>query len=348
MPVKTIDCDMLISVNNVSIIDVRSPKEFFQGHIFAAHNIPLFENEEREEVGKAYKQRGREDAIELGLKIVGSKLHEFISRTKKISPEKKIIIHCWRGGMRSESFAWLLNLAGFEVYKLHKGYKAYRNFVLQTFEKKIQIIILGGMTGSRKSEILKSIADAGEQIIDLESLANHKGSAFGQIGMHPQPTQEQFENNLSHALNKLDVTKPIWVEDESHAVGLVRIPNALFSQMREAPVVKIEVSKEERVKHLINGYASAPYGELKNALEKIQKRLGGLNTSLALDALEKKDFAAVASLSLEYYDKAYNFGLAKRSPYNIYNLALEKISDKENANKIIEYAYNNITYRKRS
>ena len=345
MPVKSMSSDVLISVNNVPIIDVRSPKEFSQGHIFGAHNIPLFENEERAEVGKTYKIRGKEAAIELGLKFVGPKLYNFIFETKKISPEKNIIIHCWRGGMRSESFAWLLDLAGFIVCKIDKGYKAYRNFVLQTFDKKFQIIILGGMTGSGKSEILKSIAEAGEQIIDLESIANHKGSAFGQIGMDPQPTQEQFENNLSYALNKLDFNKPIWMEDESNAVGHVRIPNALFMQMRNAAVVNLEVNKEERIKHLVNGYAHAPFEELKLALEKIQKRLGGLNTTLALEALEKKDFYTVVLLSLEYYDKAYNFGLSKRTPTNIHNLAVEKIDAKENTNKIIEHAYRNIINR---
>jgi tRNA 2-selenouridine synthase len=345
MPVKTIEADMLISMGNIPLVDVRSPKEFLHGHIFGAFNIPVFENEEREEIGKAYKIKGKEDAIALGLKRVGPKLHQFISEAKKISPEKIIIVHCWRGGMRSGSFAWLLDLAGFKVYQLHKGYKAYRNFVLQSFEKKIRLIVLGGMTGSGKSEILKSIRDSGEQILDLEFIANHKGSAFGQIGMNPQPTQEQFENNLAYELHKLNPDKLIWVEDESHSVGQVWLPNSLYSQMRESCVLKIDLNKEERLNHLVKGYSSAPLEELKNAIEKIQKRLGGLNTSLALEALDKKDFYRAAALSLEYYDKAYNFGLSKRPKANIYNLALEKISPSKNAKQIIDYAYNNIVNR---
>lgn len=348
MPVNTIHTDMLISMDHIPIIDVRSPKEFQHGHIFSAHNIPLFENAERVEVGKAYKIKGKDDAVQLGLKIVGPKLEHFISEAKKISPQKEIIVHCWRGGMRSESFAWLLNIAGFSVYKLANGYKAYRNFVLKKFEKKFQIIVLGGMTGSGKSELLKCIADAGEQIIDLEKIASHKGSAFGQVGMGPQPTQEQFENNLAHALYKIDLNKPVWFEDESHAIGQVWTPDVLFKQMREAPVVKIEVGNETRVNQLVKEYSLAPISELKNAIEKIRKRLGGLNTELALEALDKKDFHSAASLSLSYYDKAYHFGLSKRPTSNIYPLPLENISTYENANKIINYAYTNIINRNRS
>lgn len=327
--------DFLSKIKYLSIIDVRSPVEYEKGHIPGAINIPIFDNDERAEVGTMYKQVGRDKAILLGLRIVEDKLIDFVKKAKKIAPEKKVLIHCWRGGMRSERFAGLLEKAGFEVYILERGYKAYRNFFLESFEQKADILILGGMTGSGKTEVLQYLSKSGHQVLNLEEIANHKGSAFGHLGQELQPTTEQFHNDISVVWHQFDLNKTIWIEDESQAIGTVRIPEPLFSQMRKSPVIKIELSREIRAKRLVKEYAMFDNEKLKKVILKIEKRLGGLNTNNSLNALEKHDYLAVADITLRYYDKAYNYGLSKRSPDSIFPIRLEKDNPYQNA-KLIE------------
>ncbi len=286
-----------------------------------------------------YKQAGRDKAILLGQKIAEPKLAWFVKEAKNIAPEKKVLIHCWRGGMRSEKFAEFLEKAGFEAYTLERGYKAYRNFILECLEQEANILILGGMTGSGKTEVLHYLAKSGHQVLNLEEIANHKGSAFGHLGQKTQPTTEQFHNNLSVAWNKFDFNKPIWIEDESQAIGTVRIPEPLFLQMRKSPVLKIELSREIRAKRLVREYAKFDNQQLKKVILKIEKRLGGLNTKNAIDALEKRDYPTVADITLIYYDKAYNFGLSKRIPDSVFPIRLEKDDPYQNA-KLIEQFVN--------
>ena len=237
--------------------------------------------------------------------------------------------------MRSERFAGLLEKAGFEVYILERGYKAYRNFFLESFEQKANVLILGGMTGSGKTEVLQHLAKSGHQVLNLEEIANHKGSAFGHLGQEMQPTTEQFHNDISVVWHKFDLTKTIWIEDESQAIGTVRIPEPLFLQMRKSPVIKIELSREIRAKRLVKEYAMFDNEQLKKVILKIEKRLGGLNTNNSLNALEKHDYLAVADITLRYYDKAYNYGLSKRSPDSIFPIRIEKDDPYQNA-KLIE------------
>jgi tRNA 2-selenouridine synthase len=184
------------------LIDVRSPAEFARAHIPNAHSLPLFNDEERAKVGTMYKQMSPEAALLKGLEIVGPKMSGFVKKAIKWSPDRKVIVHCWRGGKRSGSVAWLLKFAGFDVLTIEGGYKNYRQTVLQSFDNQLlkNMIILGGKTGSGKTYILKELEKRGEQIIDLEGLANHKGSAFGWIGENQQPTTEHFENLLHDAL----------------------------------------------------------------------------------------------------------------------------------------------------
>jgi len=176
----------------VALIDVRTPAEFEKGHIPAAFNVPLFSNEERVKVGTTYKQVGREEAILLGFDLTGSKWSGFIKRALEISPDKKIAVHCWRGGMRSGAMAWALDLYGFEVFVIKGGYKSYRRWAHQQFDRQYPLCILGGMTGSGKTKILHKLSLAGEQVIDLEDLAQHQGSSYGTMNKLVQPTQEQF------------------------------------------------------------------------------------------------------------------------------------------------------------
>jgi tRNA 2-selenouridine synthase len=298
--------EFLVAAAKRPVVDVRSPAEFEKGHIPGAFNIPLFSNEERARVGTAYKKQNKEQAILLGLEIVGSRLADFVRQAGPLSRDKKILVHCWRGGMRSSSFAWLMNTAGIEASTLKGGYKAYRHFVQKNFEKPLQLIVLGGETGSGKTDILKQIALQGEQMLDLEGFAHHKGSSFGALGQLPQPSAEEFENHLSEMLEKMDRSKRIWLEDESKSIGRVFIPPALWTQMKAAPQLRIQVPKSIRIGRLLAEYGNFTTAELEAAIVRIQKRLGGLATQQCLAALAAGELAVVADLTLTYYDKAYN------------------------------------------
>lgn len=318
------------------IIDVRSPGEFERGHIVGAVNIPLFENHERAEVGTRYKKVGKESAFLLGLDIVGTKLSGFVKKANKIAPEKEVLVHCWRGGMRSGSFATLLSSAGMKVSLLVGGYKSYRNFILDEFRKPLNIIVLGGKTGSGKTEILHELEKQGEQILDLEGLANHKGSAFGMLGQAPQPMTEHFENMLYEKLSKLDTSRRIWIEDESKNVGCCNIPDGLWQQMRVANVAFIDVKKEIRIERLMNEYAQFSFEELKKATDRIAKRLGGQQHKDALEALVQGDFSVGTDIALHYYDKTYLHGLSKREPSKVTTFEVTENNPTATATQLIE------------
>ncbi|MBN1950827.1 MAG: tRNA 2-selenouridine(34) synthase MnmH [Bacteroidales bacterium] len=326
----------------VPIIDVRSPGEHEKGHIPGAKNIPLFTNEERAEVGTMYVQISREDALELAYKFVNPKLDWFGEESLKVAPEKVVAVHCWRGGMRSRSFAEHLDARGFsQVYLLQGGYKAYRNFMLDYFESPFRLRILGGYTGSGKTYILKELQEMGEQVVDLEGVANHKGSVFGGFGEASQPTVEQYENNLLAAFWPLDLNVPIWLEDESHRIGKVTMPLALYRKIREQRLYFIDVPKELRAKHLVGEYAVHEKEDLARAINSIHKRLGGQSTMLALEHLEKNEFFEVAMLTLQFYDKAYHKGMSKRDQEKVFSLELTGIDPASNAREILQFVQEN-------
>lgn len=329
--------DFIELSSKLPVLDVRTPSEFEQGHIPGAHNLPLFSDDERAEIGTLYTQKSRDASIKRGLEIVGPKMRDFVDEAEKIISDHKVLVHCWRGGMRSESMAWLLGFSGFSPQTLEGGYKAFRNYVLDIFKKPWPIIILGGMTGSGKTEVLHHLKAMGEQVIDLEGLANHKGSAFGALGEDPQPTNEHFENELAMKLHDLDENRPIWLEDESIHIGKNILPKELHQQMRSALVIEMKVPLDERVKHLVNVYSQFPVEGLMASVEKIKRRLGGLRTKQVLQALQEKDFASVAKMALSYYDKTYTYGLNQRATETVYPLPLTSIDHEDNAGKILDY-----------
>ncbi len=293
------------------IIDVRSPGEYEHAHIPGALSLPLFINEERAEIGTIYKQRGRVKAVQRGLEIVGPKLGGFAKFALALKSDN-ILIHCWRGGMRSSSMAWLLEQVGIECSLLTGGYKSYRGHVLKSFEKPLKIVLLGGYTGSGKTDLLKILKDSDEQVLDLEGIACHKGSAFGAIGQGDQPSGEYFENLLSLEVEALDGEKVVWIEDESRNVGKVFIPEPLWKQMRVSPLVKVEASFETRLDRLMRDYGCYSVDLLSASIKKIEKRLGYDKCKLALEACENGDIRSAAQISLLYYDKAYGSQLETR------------------------------------
>ena len=277
MPVQKINIDEFLSLaKQYPVLDVRSPGEFVYAHIPQAFSLPLFTDEERKQVGTAYKQQSRETAIKIGLDFFGVKMRKMVEDTESIVSRfsltgeissatnngqretGNVLIHCWRGGMRSAAVAWLLDLYGFKVYLLAGGYKVYRKWVLAQFEKDYNFHIIGGYTGSGKTLLVHELIKQHKTVVDLEGLANHKGSAFGAVDDKPQPAQEMFENMLAEALaqsavhsgqcakdakgslpianSSLPTAQGIWLEDESQRIGNLQIPMPLWYTMRKAPV----------------------------------------------------------------------------------------------------------------
>jgi len=308
---------------NIPLVDVRTPLEFMQGHIPGAFNIPIFSNEERVMVGTTYKQQSREAAILLGFDLTGSKWSGFIREALEIAPQKKLAVHCWRGGMRSGAMAWALSLYGFEVYIITGGYKNFRRWTLGQFQKSWNVCILGGMTGSGKTKILQEIRQLEEQVIDLEDLAQHQGSSFGSMNKLVQPTQEQFENNFALELHQMDQRKRLWVEDESVTIGKRVIPFEFFKQMRSAVLINLITPLEQRVASLVETYGKLHPEFLIECTERVKKRLGPEQTRDAIQAIKDGRIADFVRLLLVYYDKNYLKGIQKRDPLTIFPIDCE-------------------------
>ena len=295
------------------ILDVRAPAEFAQGHQPGAISLPLFSDEERAYIGTAYKRVSQEQAVHLGLKYFGPKMADMAKQAKKLAPGREVRLHCWRGGMRSQAVQWLLELSGFTVHLLDGGYKAYRQAVLATLAQPRQWWVLGGPTGSGKTEVLHQLAAAGQPVLDLEGLACHKGSSFGGIGQPAAPTQEQFENNLAVALAQLPAHAPAWLEDESRQIGRLVLPGNLYDELRAAPCYVLNTPRAERITRLAAEYGPTQDPALLGAaIERLRKRLGGLATRDALAAVEAGNFELMVALVLDYYDKAYDYGMEQR------------------------------------
>jgi len=322
------------------VIDVRTPAEFASGHIPGAVNLPLFSNEERAVVGTTYKQVGRNKAILDGLKFVGPHLHELAKEGMALAEtgaaqKKPLLVHCWRGGMRSSSMAWLLNMMEVQTRTLRRGYKGFRNHVLQTFTLPFHFIVLGGKTGSAKTQVLKALQNHGQQVVDLEGLAHHRGSAFGAIGQKSTVTQEQFENELAVQLRAFDAEKPIWIEDESRHVGRSVIPLGVWEKMRSANVLYLDIPQQVRAQYLLSQYGFQDEVDfLGQAFVDIRKRLGDVNYHEAMAALGDQDLAKAGKIALDYYDRAYEYGLGKRDPATICRINIDSI-DMESMAKIL-------------
>ena len=370
MPIQKLAIEQFLELaQQYPVLDVRSPGEFSHAHIPGAYSLPLFNDEERKVVGTTYKQQSREAAIKIGLDYFGVKMKGMVEEAEKIVggwklevskdqrtssnlqiPTSNILVHCWRGGMRSSAVAWLLDLYGFKVYLLSGGYKAYRKWVLAQFEKEYNFTIIGGYTGSGKTPVLHELQKQGKNIIDLEALANHKGSAFGALGEKPQPGQEMFENLLSQSLHDtgywiLDKTvqdqalskelagsnlqsvatselhpvssiqypvSTIFIEDESQRIGNLQIPMPLWYTMRKSLVYFLDIPFNERLDHITEEYGKFEKEKLVNAIIRIQKRLGGLETKNAINCLLENKHRDCFRILLGYYDKWYLKGLENR------------------------------------
>jgi tRNA 2-selenouridine synthase len=294
------------------ILDVRSPGEYKLGHIPGAINLPLFSDQERANVGLIYKTEGKERAIELGLKYVGPQLINYVHLSKTYLNKGIAKVHCWRGGMRSLAVTMLLQTVEMSAVLLFGGYKAYRKWALELFSIPYKYLVIGGLTGSGKTSILHALKNMGEQVLDLEALANHRGSSFGSIKMSTQPTTEQFQNDLAMQLSCFDINKSVWVEDESRMIGSCHIPEVLFSRIKQSPLFEIQNPLQERIERLTSIYGKAEIEELIQATERIAKKLGGARTKKVILAIQEGRLAEATEMLLEYYDSAYQYALLKR------------------------------------
>ena len=349
MAIEKINIEKFLELaDQLPVIDVRSPGEYGHAHIPGAYNLPLFTDEERKIVGTVYKQESREQAIKIGLDFFGPKMRKMVEEVEKIISNKQqaisnrgnangnvplpiancLLLYCWRGGMRSAGIAWLMDLYGFKVYTLTGGYKKFRNHVLDTFKLPFQFKILGGYTGSGKTEMLKALEKQGEFVVDLEDIAKHKGSAFGKLGMIKQPTQEMFENLLAQKLNEIakkksearnngsDMRIATWLEDESQRIGDINIPHLLWRRMRQSPVYFLEIPFEERLRHIVEEYSKYDKETLLSCIDRIKERLGGLETKNAIAFLNEDNYIESFRILLKYYDKWYFKSLHNREDIN--------------------------------
>lgn len=320
------------------LIDVRAPIEFELGSIPGSVNFPILDNEERALIGTCYKHNGQEEAIKLGYQTVSGK-NKACKQEKWIAylnENPDAIVTCFRGGLRSQITQQFLAEAGFVVPRLEKGYKQARQFFLQemqSFCDSQDMILLTGLTGSAKTHLLKKAADF-YPAVDLEDLAKHRGSAFGQKS-EPQPSQTDFENHLSvEIIRKQDevLKKAILFEDESRLIGQRHLPENFFAKLRGSKVIVVQQELQERVENILNDYVLAAnpsvnlFLSFEVSLGKLEKRLGGLKTqeiradlrSARHDFVEHRDLSSnrvwIEKLLVDYYDRLYASSLERRGP----------------------------------
>lgn len=331
--------------NSHIVVDVRSPQEYQRGHVPGAFNIPLLSNTERAIVGTVYAKHGSEAAIETGMELVAPKFGDYLAVIKDYqlysgaSAQLPLIVYCWRGGLRSASLSWFFNQAGYASSTIVGGYKAYRRMVLEQLEFPWRFVVIGGYTGSGKTEILHELHKRGRQVLDLEALCNHRGSAFGAVHMPPQPKSEHAMNLVHHALSTMDAQQTIFVEDESQHIGSVWLHEPLFAHIRKSPLLFLELPQAERAAYLSTVYGAAGVQELEESFRKIVKPLGADRLSRALNALRNNDLQSAASEALDHYDRAYRFGLQKRGMQPALVITHNTVSITELANRIEDHGY---------
>lgn len=295
-----------------AIIDVRSPGEFAEDHVPGAENLPVLDDAQRAEVGTIYVQQSRFLARRLGAAHVARNIARHLETALADRPASfKPLIYCWRGGQRSNAMATILSQVGWPVSLLSGGYKTYRRAVkdrLYDGETGLNLILLDGCTGSAKTEILGRLAARGVQVLDLEGLAEHRGSLFGAIAGRAQPSQKLFESRLAAALDRLDPARPVVVEAESSKIGDRMNPPLIWRAMQTAPRVEIQAPRPKRARYLVSAYRDVieNRAELEAAFARLpvypgQKRLE--NWRALADAGAFEDLAE--ALMEHHYDPAY-------------------------------------------
>ncbi len=305
-----ISIEECVKQNAHVFIDVRSPGEFARGHIPGACNIPLFSDQVRAMVGCIYVQKGKQEAMRIAMQQVGPHLGELVEQVRAVFDGRSLCVYCARGGMRSAAVCGLFQFFQLPAVQLSGGYKSFRNWVLDQFLIERDMRILAGFTGSGKTALLHAWAAQGRQMIDLELLAGHKGSVLGG-DKRMQTTQQQFENGLAWALNRLR-QGPVWLEDESRKIGGVIIPEGIWRQMQQAPICCLDVPREQRLARVMAEYGSLDDEFIRDALQQIKEQLGGARYQELMALLEEGDRLRGADILLAYYDAKYGHGLTQK------------------------------------
>ena len=359
------------------LLDVRSPAEYQTAHMAGAHNLPLFSDAERAQVGTAYARQGQEAASLLALRLVGGRLADMVESARRICPPRPltpdaaaalsacsatsagtipalsktpstpcrhVLLHCWRGGLRSRSVGWLLESCGFTVHLLRGGYRAFRTHVRKELARPRPVLVLGGMTGCGKTDILHALAARGEQIIDLEGLAHHRGSAFGAVALNGgQPGYEAFENSLFEQWRTLDPRRPVWLEDESRRIGHVTLCEEFFRHIDTSPLLVVDLPLPLRIRRLVAIYGNAATGSAPDpavaeslcaALEKLRRRLGGEACTRCCELVRAGQLDEAVGRVLHYYDKCYGHQQAQRSGRLLGRLTCEADAPQETARRL--------------
>ena len=320
---NVITLDEALATDHIVYVDMRSPSEYQAGHIPGAVNIPLFSDEERAIVGTTYKQVSTDDAKQQGLTFVSSKLPAIVEQIRQLCQEGgKGVIYCWRAGMRSRSVVSILDIMGVNAFQLQGGYKAYRRHILDSlthFSLQPVVIVLCGSTGVGKTTLLARLAERGIPVLDLENLANHRGSAFGHVGLGPPMTAQKFDTALLAALRELNQHPFIVVECESKRIGNVYLPDVLYQAMQCGPKVLLTARLDIRIDRLIAEYTdlvSDHQSALAGSIESLRTKLGNKKTDRLLDdLLSGRIRDVVRTLLSDYYDPLYGYETADESRF---------------------------------
>lgn len=337
--VREISIDEAIN-ESAFFIDVRSEGEFTEATIPGAINVPLLRDEERAQVGKVYKGEGAEKARELGLEIVSPRLPALVRELQDISRRGPLVVFCWRGGLRSKSVTSILETMGIPAVRLIGGYKAYRRNVNEYLNSSLlhKIVVLHGLTGVGKTEVVKNLQRMGVSAIDLEGLAHNRGSVFGNIGMPPQPSQKNFEGRLAAELRRVENSGYALVECESRRIGRILLPDALVRGMREGLHILLYCSMAHRVRRIVEIYTSGSdrnREQLSAAISSLEQRLGKAKAAELQTMVNEDHFAEVAEFLLrEYYDPLYRY---PDCPDDTYDLSVDTGNPQQAAEAIKEF-----------
>ena len=294
------------------IIDVRTPAEFSEDHIPGAINCPVLSNEERITVGTLYKQVSPFEARKVGAALVAKNIAEHLQTSFRNHPKSwRPLIYCWRGGQRSGAMSIILNQVGWAAYKLEGGYKIYRHDVLDKLgilPHKLQLRVICGPTGSGKSRLLHSLAESGQQVLDLEMLAQHRGSVLGRWPDHAQPSQKGFDSQLLQVLQSFDLAQPVYVEAESNKIGRIALPDSLVTVMHDSQCLLLETAIDVRVAGLLEDYRHylADPEMLISHLQALSRYHGAKLLEHWIALIHGGDYAAlVGELLTLHYDPSY-------------------------------------------